>query len=131
LWGGLGDARNATTIEAVPEKLWSAANETDNPAWSTTSKNFNNSSRYVYDASFIKLRNLSLSYSIPEKELLKIKVSSLDVYVSGQNLWVNTKFKGYDPEVDFLPTGNVISAGQEFGIIPNPKSFTIGVRIGL
>jgi TonB-linked SusC/RagA family outer membrane protein len=131
LWGGLGDARNATTIEAVPEKLWSATNQTDNPAWSTTSKNFNNSSRYVYDASFIKLRNLSLTYSIPEKTLSKIKVSSLDVYVSGQNLWVNTKFKGYDPEVDFLPTGNAISAGQEFGIIPNPKSMTIGIRIGL
>jgi hypothetical protein len=63
--------------------------------------------------------------------LSKIKASSFDVYVSGQNLWVNTKFKGYDPEVDFLPTGNAISAGQEFGIIPNPKSFTIGIRIGL
>ena len=85
----------------------------------------------MYDASFIKLRNLSLGYSIPEKTLSKIKVSSLDVYVSGQNLWVNTKFKGYDPEVDFLPTGNAISAGQEFGIIPNPKSMTIGIRIGL
>ena len=131
LWGGLGDARNSTTIEAVPEKLWSAGNETDNPAWSTTSKNFNNSSRYVYDASFIKLRNLSLTYRIPEVALSKIRMSSLDVYVSGQNLWVNTKFKGYDPEVDFLPTGNAISAGQEFGIIPNPKSMTIGIRIGL
>jgi TonB-linked SusC/RagA family outer membrane protein len=131
LWGGLGDMRNATTIEAVPEKLWTAANETDNPAWSSTSKNFNSSSRYVYDASFIKLRNISLTYSIPKKTLSKIKAQSLDVYVSGQNLWVNTKFKGYDPEIDFLPTNNAISQGQEFGIIPNPKSMTIGVRIGL
>ena len=131
LWGGLGDARNATTIDAIPEKLWSAANETDNPAWSSTSRNFNSSSRYVYDASFIKLRNISLTHSLSQKILAKIKASSFDIYVSGQNLWVNTKFKGYDPEVDFLPTGNAISAGQEFGIIPNPKSFTIGVRIGL
>jgi|APGre2960657373_1045057.scaffolds.fasta_scaffold00868_3 TonB-linked SusC/RagA family outer membrane protein len=131
LWGGVGDMRNATTIEAIPEKLWTATNETDNPAWSSTSKNFNSSSRYVYDASFVKLRNISLNYSVPQKILTKIKMSSLDVYVSGQNLWVNTKFKGYDPEIDFLPTNNAISQGQEFGIIPNPKSMTIGLRIGL
>jgi len=70
-------------------------------------------------------------YSIPASSLSKIKVASLDVYVSGQNLWTSTSFKGYDPEVDQQPTGNAISQGQEFGIIPNPKSFTIGVRIGL
>ncbi len=131
LWGGLGDMKNATTIEAVPENLWSPSHETDNPAWSSTSKNFNGSSRYVYDASYTKLKNLSLMYSVPSHSLSKIKVSSLDIYVSGQNLWTNTSFKGYDPEVDQQPTGNAISQGQEFGIIPNPKSFTIGVRLGL
>ena len=131
LWGGLGDMRNATTIEAVPENLWTPGNQTNNPAWSSTSKNFNSSSRYVYDASYIKLRNLSLAYNIPPQMLSKIKIASLNVYVSAQNFWTITNFKGYDPEIDFLPTGNAISQGQEFGIIPNPKSLTIGVRLGL
>ena len=70
-------------------------------------------------------------YSVPLSRLSKIKVSSFDIYVSGQNIWTSTSFKGYDPEVDQQPTGNAISQGQEFGIIPNPKSYTIGVRIGL
>ncbi|MCW3092971.1 MAG: TonB-dependent receptor [Ferruginibacter sp.] len=131
LWGGLGDMKNATTIEAVPENLWTAQNETDNPAWSKTSKNFNGSSRYVYDGSYTKLKNISLSYHLPAKVLSRMRFTNLELYVSGQNLVVITPFKGYDPEVDQQPTGNAISQGQEFGIIPNPKSITVGIRIGL
>jgi hypothetical protein len=130
LWGGLGDMKNATTIEATPENLWSPQHETDNPAWSKTSKNFNGSSRYIYDASYTKLKNISLTYSLPTNVISRLKLTNLDVYVSGQNLIVITPFKGYDPEVDQQPTGNAISQGQEFGIIPNPKSLTVGVRLG-
>ncbi|HXB43301.1 MAG TPA: TonB-dependent receptor [Puia sp.] len=131
LWGGLGDMKNATTIEAVPENLWSPGHETNNPAWSNTGHNFNGSSRYVYNASYVKLKNLSLSYEVPKSLLGRAKINSLRVYVSGQNLLCITPYKGYDPEIDQQPTGNAISQGQEFGVIPNPKSVTFGVRLVL
>jgi TonB-linked SusC/RagA family outer membrane protein len=129
LWGGLGDMKNATTVEAVPENLWSPENETDNPAWSKTGKNYNLSSRYVYNASYIKLKNVALSYHIPADLLSKIRVRSLEVYLSGQNLFMITPYKGYDPEVE---NGNdAIAQGQEFGVIPNPRTYTAGIRLGL
>ncbi|HMH21077.1 MAG TPA: TonB-dependent receptor [Puia sp.] len=131
LWGGLGDMKNATTIEAVPENLWGPGHETNNPAWSKTGHIFNGSSRFVYDASYAKLKNLSISYELPKSVLGRVKVNSVKVYVSGQNLICITPYKGYDPEIDQQPTGNAISQGQEFGVIPNPKSLTLGVRVVL
>ncbi|MDB4924032.1 MAG: TonB-dependent receptor [Mucilaginibacter sp.] len=129
LWGGLGDMKNATTIEAVPENLWTPGNQTNNPAWSSSSHNYNNSSRYVYNSSFVKLRNLSLAYDVPVALLKKASIRSLQLYVSGQNLLTITPYKGYDPEID--NGGNAIVQGQEFGVIPNPKTYTLGVRLGL
>ncbi|HWK06360.1 MAG TPA: TonB-dependent receptor [Puia sp.] len=131
LWGGLGDMKNATTTDAEPEKLWTPGNQTNNPAWSSTGHNYNGSSRYVYNSSYTKLKNLSLTYRIPASAIRRLKINSVEVYVSGQNLWVITPYKGYDPEVDNQPTGNAISQGQEFGVIPNPKSYTMGLRVSL
>lgn len=129
LWGGLGDMKNATIAEAVPENLWTPENETDNPAWSNTGKNYNLSSRYVYDASFIKLKNLSLSYQFSTNWLSSIKARSLEIYVSTQNLFTITGYKGYDPEVE--NGSSEILLGQEFGVIPNPKTYTFGLKLGL
>jgi TonB-linked SusC/RagA family outer membrane protein len=131
LWGGLGDMKNATTAEAVPENLWSPTNETNNPAWSKTGHIYNGSSRYVYNSSYAKLKNVSLSYEVPRSVLGRAKINSLRVYVSGQNLICITPYKGYDPEIDQQPNGNAITQGQEFGVIPNPKSVTFGVRVVL
>jgi TonB-linked SusC/RagA family outer membrane protein len=129
LWGGLGDMKNATTIQAVPENLWTPNNQTNNPAWSSSNVNFNNSNRYVYNSSYAKLKNLSLSYRVPTEWLKRIRVNSLEVYVSGQNLVTITPYKGYDPEIDNAT--NAITQGQEFGVIPNPKTYTFGIRLGL
>lgn len=127
LWGGLGDQRNATTQDAL--NIWTPQNETDNPAFSNTSKNFNNSSRYVYNASYIKLKNVSLTYKLPAVVLNKIKTRNLEVYLSSQNLFMITKYPGYDPEVS---NGfNAITQGLEMGVIPNAKTYTVGLRLGL
>jgi TonB-linked SusC/RagA family outer membrane protein len=127
LWGGLGDQRNATTTDAL--NIWTSSNQTDNPAFSNTSKNFNNSSRYVYDGSYTKLKNLSLTYRIPDNLLNKAKIRNLEVYVSGQNLFTITKYPGYDPEVS--NGTNAITQGLEMGVIPNPRTYTVGLRLGL
>jgi TonB-linked SusC/RagA family outer membrane protein len=126
LWGGLGQAKNATTREAL--NMWTASNETNNPAFSNTGKNFLNSSRYVYDGSYIKLKNLLLSYHIPATLLNRVGIRNLEVYVSGQNIATITKFPGYDPEV--TNATNAITQGLEMGVIPNPKTYTIGLRAG-
>ena len=85
----------------------------------------------MYNSSYVKLKNLSLSYEVPKSVLGRVKINSLRVYISAQNLFCITPYKGYDPEIDQQPTGNAISLGQEFGVIPNPKSITFGARLVL
>lgn len=132
LWGGPGDMKNATIAQAVPENLWSPQHETDNPWWGASKGSYSNAtSRFIYNSSYAKLKNVSLTWRVPSNVSRRMKLTNLEVYVSGQNLWVITPYKGYDPEIDNQPTGNAISQGQEFGVIPNPKSYTFGLRLSL
>ncbi|SHH51975.1 TonB-linked outer membrane protein, SusC/RagA family [Chryseolinea serpens] len=126
LWGGQGQAKNATTSEAM--NMWSPTNETDNPSFGGNGKNFINSSRYVYDGSYVKLKNISLSYHVPTGLLDKVKMKNLEIYVSGQNVFTITHFPGYDPEINNAQ--NAVTQGLEMGVIPNPRTYTIGLKAG-
>lgn len=129
MYGNSGDARDATSTDVL--NMWTAANETDFPVVSSTSNRIN-SSRYVFDASFVKLKNISLTYTVP-KRLIKSFMSNLEVYVSGQNVFCITPYKGYDPETTTAAaTGasaqGVSIQGLETGSIPNPRTYTVGIR---
>jgi TonB-linked SusC/RagA family outer membrane protein len=123
-YGSAADARDATSTDAL--NMWTAAKETDFPVLNSTS-NVVNSSRYVFNASFIKLKNISLSYTIPQR-LIKSFMSKLEVYISGQNVLCITPYKGFDPETTTAGAGGVSIQGLETGSIPNPRTYTIGLR---
>jgi hypothetical protein len=83
------------------------------PAGSAAFK-INNSSAVVTDASFCRLKNVSLSYSLPQKILKKISVEKCRVYFEAQNLLTITKYEGADPETQnilTLPTLKVMATG--------------------
>jgi TonB-linked SusC/RagA family outer membrane protein len=125
-WGQAPGTRNATLQEAT--QMWTPKNETNVPAFSTTGQWPTNSSRFVYNANFVKLKNLSLNYSIPQSILGNAKIRSVDVYISGQNLFTITKYPGYDPEL--TNAQNAMTQGVEMGVIPNARTYTIGFRVG-
>lgn len=122
--GGLGIAKDAASPD-VKNNMWTPEKETDFPV-PAMPKDKVLSSRYVFDGSYIKLKNLSLSYHLPESILKAAKISKLEVYVSGQNILCITKYKGYDPETTYGT--NAALQGFESGSIPNPKTYTIGLR---
>jgi TonB-linked SusC/RagA family outer membrane protein len=124
-YGGLGDARNATNVGIL--NVWTPQNQTNVPTFSPTSNNYINSSRWVYDGSYIKLKNISLSYHLPQA-WYKTWARNLEVYVSSQNVFTITKYPGYDPEISNMTNG--ITQGLETGVIPNPRSYTFGLRAG-
>jgi TonB-dependent starch-binding outer membrane protein SusC len=72
------------------------------------------SDRTVTDASFIRLKNVSLSWSLPASWSSRIKIRDLRVFVLGQNLLTFTDFKGRDPETSgrALPPLKVVTAGM-------------------
>lgn len=79
--------------------------------------------RYVEDADYLRLRNVMLSYSLPRNLVQKWKFKSLRVFAQGQNLKVWHSFLGYDPEVT---TGNLL--GSHY---PQLKTVTFGLNVGL
>ena len=125
VWGGHGMARHATIRDAL--NTWTPENQTDVPIVGSGANLFN-SSRFVYDGSYVKLKNIALTYSFPKQLINKWFIENLEVYVSGQNLFTITDFPGYDPEVNNAQ--NAVGQGLEMGVIPNPRTYTFGLRIG-
>jgi TonB-linked SusC/RagA family outer membrane protein len=84
-------------------------------------------SRWLYDGSYIRLRNVTFGYTLPKSVAKTLRIQSARVYVMGVNLWTVTDYPG-DPEVNSLTLGN-IDNGQDFYTIPQPKTITIGVNV--
>jgi len=84
--------------------------------------------RYVENGSFVKLKNLSLGYSLPAGVLDKIHAKQLRIYVTAQNILTWTKYSGLDPEVNFYDNDNT-KQGIDYGAYPSSKSFLAGLSV--
>ncbi|MHA8085312.1 TonB-dependent receptor [Aquirufa antheringensis] len=91
------------------------------------------SSYFVEDGSYMRIKNIQLTYTVPKNLLSKIKLSSVQVYVQGQNLFTFTKYKGLDPDINLRTSGNDnqdIHMGIDEGAFPVAKSYNVGLRVG-
>ncbi|RLD88951.1 MAG: hypothetical protein DRJ09_07390, partial [Bacteroidetes bacterium] len=80
---------------------------------------------YLEDASWIRLRDLTLSYNF--NNMLKDSfVKNLELYFTAKNLWLSTPYTGVDPETSLLGASN--AQGMEYFNMPGTKSYLIGVR---
>lgn len=84
------------------------------------------SDRWIEDASFLKLKQLSLSYDVPLRASF---IQNLNVWMSANNLLTFTKYLGADPEFSY--SGSVLHQGIDAGLVPQSRSWHMGVRIGL
>lgn len=91
-------------------------------------ENIHNSSRFVEDGSYLRLKTLTLSYSLPASLLRKTALSGLQVFVTGQNLLTFTKYTGYDPEVNAYGASSV-ALGVDYGTYPQSKTVIAGINI--
>ena len=85
------------------------------------------SDRWIEDGSYLRLRSVSLQYSLPLKAGSFIK--NFTVYATATNVFTLTKYKGYDPE--FSVTPSVFTQGIDTGLDPLYRNVTLGVRLGL
>lgn len=86
--------------------------------------------RFVENASFLRLRDVTLSYTLPASLISKARLSNARVYVTGQNIWTLTKYSGYDPEAS-RNEQNTINQGIDNNVYPLSKSFQIGLSLSL
>jgi TonB-linked SusC/RagA family outer membrane protein len=87
-----------------------------------------NTSRYVENASFLRLKNITLGYNLPKSIASKIHSSQIKVYVSAANLATWTQYTGFDPEVS-RNEQSTLGQGIDYSIYPSSKSFLAGLSI--
>ncbi len=87
--------------------------------------NWQSSDLYVYDGSYLRLKNIQLGYTLPQHLTKKVFISSLRLYVAAENLFTFTKYHGFDPEISSGGT----SLGIDYGVYPQARTWTIGANL--
>ena len=91
------------------------------------SKNWVCSDIYVQDGSYLRLKNISLGYTLPRNITKKVNIERFRVYVRAENLFTWTKYWGFDPEIGTSST----SMGVDYGVYPQARIFTVGCNLSL
>ena len=89
------------------------------------------SSRYILDGSYVRVKTLSLAYTIPSRITTRWHIDRLRLYVRAQNYWTITNYKGWDPEVNADYQLSNIDQGVDFYSAPQIKSLVFGINLGL
>lgn len=97
------------------------------PIAGTTDNNLAQVDRFLENGSYLRLKNLQLGYTLPAQWTKRISVDRCRIYISGQNLWTITKYKGYDPEV--ISNDVVYGQGNDEGGYPPVRTYNIGLQI--
>ena len=124
------DARNAADFPVSNDlfNAWTAPGQvTDVPALNANNIDPGNnlSDRFLHDASYLRLRNLTIGYTVPTRFLNNIFIENLTVRATAENYLTFTKWRGLDPER--IPV--VIGAAEGAGFYPNPKILTVGLDV--
>ena len=119
VWVGYTPAvQNAMIANGVnPYELENRKGTIPNPLGSPT--NTENSSRFIEDGSYLRLKNLQIGYTLPLKVTQKFRCQRLRFYATASNLLTFTGYKGYDPEV---------GGGVDYGNYPQSRTFTFGLN---
>ena len=89
--------------------------------------NWQSSDLYITDGSYLRLKNIQLGYTLPQKLTNKFMVNRLRVFVAADNLVTFTKYAGYDPEISSGGT----SLGVDYGVYPQSRTFSVGFNLNL
>ncbi|MDP9078569.1 MAG: TonB-dependent receptor [Bacteroidota bacterium] len=112
-WNKPGD------ITQVPEPRQFYANGTDP------------SSRYLSSGSYVRLKTVTLGYTFSPDLLKRVKIDKVRIFMNAYNLFLITKYKGWDPEVNADYQATNINLSNDFYSAPQPRTITFGLNVGL
>jgi hypothetical protein len=101
-------------------------------------ENIRPSDRWVEDGSYMRLKNLSIGYTLPQELTGRVGMDNLRVYVSGENLYTLTGYSGLDPELgtnsgdvdnNNIANDGLLSRGYADAAWPHPRRFSTGVEV--
>ncbi|HAD95819.1 MAG TPA: SusC/RagA family protein, partial [Cryomorphaceae bacterium] len=92
-----------------------------------TGNNGRTSTWHLEDGSYIRIQNIALGYTLPEKWTKRVLVDRLRFYISVQNLYTWTDYSGYNPEVD-LYNSDALTPGVDYGVYPLARTYSLGLN---
>jgi TonB-dependent starch-binding outer membrane protein SusC len=103
-------------------------------SWTGAQNNKLTSTRFLESGSYLRLKNVQLGYTFSKAAISRLKVSSVRVYISAQNLFTITKYTGLDPEMAVSANAaaagdGVLATGIDWGTYPSSRTFTAGINI--
>jgi TonB-linked SusC/RagA family outer membrane protein len=125
--GGTLDA-NRVLLATQLDRWTTPGQVTDVPRLTDANYSRQENSRFLEDGSFVRLRSLSLGYTLPTALVNKAHIQKLRIYVTGSNLLLFTKYKGADPESNI---GQDNIQGYDYGVPPQPRAFQLGLNLTL
>ncbi len=119
---------------ATVRERWTVDNPTTDiryprAIWGDPNNNRRNSDRWLEDGSYIRLKNITLGYTLPKNIVGKIGLSNVRIYATGQNLITITDYSGFDPEVSTFGEVN-LSQGTDFLTFPQARTILFGLNVG-
>src|SRR5690606_6220826 len=116
-------------LEAFANR-WTPQNPSDTyTRASNAPRNAPFASNYVEDGSYLRLKSVTLGYSIKSDFLASANINQVRVYLTGQNLYTSTNYSGVDPEVSWGGQSNALSAGADYGGYPASKTILMGLNL--
>ncbi|MBE0654145.1 MAG: hypothetical protein IH594_10130, partial [Bacteroidales bacterium] len=116
-------------IDPEQPELGGTTNKYPRPTVNNPNNNTRMSQRFLQDGSFTKIQNIQLGYNFRSSTLSRIPgISNLRVYISAQNLFTITKYKGFDPDIG---NDGLFYRGLDYGSFPSPRTLLAGVKITL
>jgi len=133
-----GFYRAFNVTQRVVDEHWhgeGTSNTMPRVSWLGSTNNKTPSSRFLEDASYVRMKNIQLGYTFSSKLMQGAHIRSLRIYVSAQNLLTFTKYPGLDPEMH--TSDNVkneaykgdVAAGIDWGTYPSAKSYFLGLNL--
>ncbi len=117
-------------LQEWADNYWTGPGSTNTyprPIYSYHGNNVKVSTQFLQDACFIRLSSVSLGYNVPKKVLSKWNISAMRFYIQGENLWLGSPYRGWDPEISTSTDPSLIGV-DNYGV-PRPTSAKLGVSV--
>ncbi len=130
-----GFYRNLNITKRYAEEHWRSdypSNTMPRASWYASTNNIRPSTRFLFDGSFVRLKNVQLGYTMPTAFSQRINIDRLRIYISGQNLITISNYIGMDPELTTSandPGEKDLASGIDWGTYPSSITYTIGLNL--
>lgn len=126
MWNTQSKLENVNLLSEVVDR-WTTTNASNKVPSATGYVSYDVNSRFIEDGSFLRLKNVTIGYTLPQRITRKSFISHLRIYLTGQNLFCLTRYSGFDPEVNMR--NSTLMPGFDFGSYPKARIITTGLEL--